>query len=255
MCQHHKKENRNWSRRNFIQKVGFLTGASLFLSQLPVRALAKDPIAHLFPKNNTDNILVLIQLEGGNDGLNTIIPLHDYNFYKAKRPKIHIPKSEIISLNNDFGIPTSMKPLKSLWDKGMMKIVNGVGYPNPNLSHFRSADIWSTSSDSKKMIPTGWLGRYLSDEFPNYQNQPPKTPAAIQIGGDSAGMGDRYFPDPLVDAAEESQDVVDEFFSQANEIAKQSGSDIQKRKEALKVYKDRRKSEKNDGVVNGFNNW
>jgi len=68
-------------------------------------------------------------------------------------------------------------------------------------------------------------------------------------------MGDRYFSDPLVDAAEESQDVVDEFFSQANEIAEQSGSDIQKRKEALKVYKDRRKSEKNDGVVNGFNNW
>ena len=77
----------------------------------------------------------------------------------------------------------------------------------------------------------------------------------IQIGGDTAGMGDRYFSNPLVDAAEESQDVVDEFFSQANEIAEQSGSDIQKRKEAIKVYKDRRKSEKNDGVVNGFNNW
>ena len=77
----------------------------------------------------------------------------------------------------------------------------------------------------------------------------------IKIGGDTAGLGDRYFSDPLVDAAEESQDVVDEFFSQANEIAETAGNDVMKRKEALKVYKDRRKTEKTDGVVNGFNNW
>ncbi|KAL7499741.1 hypothetical protein ACHAWT_010709 [Skeletonema menzelii] len=77
----------------------------------------------------------------------------------------------------------------------------------------------------------------------------------IKIGGDTAGLGDRYFSDPLVDAAEESQDVVDEFFSQANEIAETAGNDIMKRKEALKVYKDRRKTEKTDGVVNGLNNW
>ncbi|KAL9185734.1 hypothetical protein ACHAXT_003511 [Thalassiosira profunda] len=77
----------------------------------------------------------------------------------------------------------------------------------------------------------------------------------IQIGGETAGLGDRYFSDPLVDAAEESQDVVDEFFSQANELAEASGNDPKKRKEALKVYKDRRKNEKNDGKVHGLNNW
>ncbi len=76
----------------------------------------------------------------------------------------------------------------------------------------------------------------------------------IKIGGDTAGLGDRYFSDPLVDAAEESQDVVDEFFAQANQIA-EVGNDVMKRKEALKVYKDRRKNEKTDGVVNGLNNW
>jgi len=76
----------------------------------------------------------------------------------------------------------------------------------------------------------------------------------IKIGGETAGMGDRYFSDPLVDAAEESQDVVDEFFSQANEIA-ESGNDLQRRKEALRVYRDRRKHEKADGTINGFNNW
>lgn len=77
----------------------------------------------------------------------------------------------------------------------------------------------------------------------------------IKIGGDTAGLGDRYFSNPLVDAAEESQDVVDEFFAQANEIADKSGTDIKKRREALKVYKDRRKNEKDDGVFNGLNNW
>ena len=76
----------------------------------------------------------------------------------------------------------------------------------------------------------------------------------IEIGGDRAGLGDRYFSDPLVDAAEESQDVVDEFFKQANEIA-ETGRDVKKRKDALAVYKDRRKNEKTDGVVNGLNNW
>ena len=77
----------------------------------------------------------------------------------------------------------------------------------------------------------------------------------IQIGGETAGLGGRYFSDPLVDAAEESQDVVDEFFSQANELASESGGDLKKRKEAMKVYKDRRKNEKDDGIVNGLNNW
>ena len=77
----------------------------------------------------------------------------------------------------------------------------------------------------------------------------------IQIGGETAGLGERYFTDPLVDAAEESQDVVDEFFSQANERASESGGDLKKRKEAMKVYKDRRKNEKDDGIVNGLNNW
>jgi len=76
----------------------------------------------------------------------------------------------------------------------------------------------------------------------------------IQIGGETAGLGDRYFSDPLVDAAEESQEVVDEFFAQANEIA-EAGSDRQERKKMLEMYQERRKNEANDGVVNGLNNW
>ena len=76
----------------------------------------------------------------------------------------------------------------------------------------------------------------------------------IEIGGEKAGLGERYFSNPIVDAAEESQDVVDEFFKQANEIA-EVGKDVVKRKEALNVYKNRRKNEKADGTVDGLNNW
>jgi len=77
----------------------------------------------------------------------------------------------------------------------------------------------------------------------------------IQIGGETAGLGDRYFSDPIVDAQEESQDVVDEFFAQANELAKTAGKSVSERKKALKVYKDRRKAEADDGRINGLNNW
>ena len=76
----------------------------------------------------------------------------------------------------------------------------------------------------------------------------------IQIGGDTAGLGERYFTDPIVDAQEESQEVVDEFFAQANEIA-EAGKDLKERKKRLTVYEDRRKNEANDGINNGINNW
>ncbi len=183
MCEKHKDLNEENTRRNFLKKAMLLTGGSLFLSQIPVQAFAKNPLLNI-PVEKGNNILILIQLKGGNDGLNTIVPFYDFGYYKSKRPKLHIPKSELIKLNNDFAIPESMKPLKSLWDKGMMKVVNSVGYPNPNLSHFHSEDVWSSGNDSKKEFGTGWLGRYLSQEFPNHQTAPPEIPVAIQVGGE-----------------------------------------------------------------------
>ncbi|MGK0388890.1 MAG: hypothetical protein ACI94Y_001622 [Maribacter sp.] len=173
----HERDHRLWTRRDFISKSSLLAGASLFLSQLPIRAFAKSPLAL---DSNNKNILVLIQLKGGNDGLNTIIPYYDFGRYKSLRPKIHVSKSDSIQLNNDFGMHQAMTPLKSLWDKGMMKIINNVGYPNPNMSHFRSKDIWTTSSDSHKMESTGWLGRFLENE-----KSTNGIPPAIEIGGES----------------------------------------------------------------------
>lgn len=106
------------------------------------------------------NKLVVIQLSGGNDGLNTIVPYRNDIYYKA-RPKIAIPKNEVIKLNDEIGLHKKLQPLKRLYDQGDLSIINNVGYPNPNRSHSRSSDIWHTASDSNKYLKSGWIGRYL----------------------------------------------------------------------------------------------
>ena len=107
-------------------------------------------------------ILVVIQLAGGNDGLNTIIPCEDDLYFKA-RPTIGIPKSQVVTLDQGIGLHPSLLPLKALYETGSLAIVQGVGYPNPNRSHFRSTEIWQTASDSNQTLTKGWLGRYFDN--------------------------------------------------------------------------------------------
>ncbi len=104
--------------------------------------------------------LVIIQLSGGNDGLNTVVPYRNDLYYKA-RPKLAIPQNKIINLNDELGLHPSLTPLKRLYDNGCLSIINNVGYPNPVRSHFRSMDVWQTASDANTFSQTGWLGRYL----------------------------------------------------------------------------------------------
>lgn len=103
--------------------------------------------------------LVIIQLSGGNDGLNTIIP-YTNDFYYNARPKLAITNN-IIKINDKLGFHESLEPLQRLYDNGYLSIINNVGYPNPNRSHFRSMDIWQTASASDQYLQTGWIGRYL----------------------------------------------------------------------------------------------
>lgn len=104
--------------------------------------------------------LVIVQLAGGNDGLNTIVPYRNDIYYR-ERPGIAIPKNDLIRINDELGFHKNLKPLKNLYDKGYLSIINNVGYPNPNRSHFRSTDIWQTASDSNEYLASGWLGRYI----------------------------------------------------------------------------------------------
>jgi uncharacterized protein (DUF1501 family) len=107
-------------------------------------------------------ILLLIQLAGGNDGLNTVVP-YTNDFYHRARPMIGIPANQVLTLNDTLGLNPSMVGFKNLFDAGHLSIVNGVGYPNPNRSHFRATEIWQTASDEDKYLTDGWLGRYFDN--------------------------------------------------------------------------------------------
>jgi len=107
-------------------------------------------------------ILVLIQLAGGNDGLNAVVP-YTNDYYYAARPTIGIPANQVLTLSDTLGLNPAMTGFKSLFDAGNLSIVNGVGYPNPNRSHFRATEIWQTASDENQYLTDGWLGRYFDN--------------------------------------------------------------------------------------------
>ena len=147
-------------RRKFLKQSSL--ASSLFFVPSFVRAFEQVASSKLGYKR-----LVIIQLSGGNDGLNTVIPYRNDLYYK-ERPTLGIPKNDIIKLNDEVGLNPSLTPLKRLYDNGNLSIINNVGYPNPIRSHFRSMDIWQTATDSNKYSQSGWLGRYLD----NYGKQP-----------------------------------------------------------------------------------
>jgi uncharacterized protein (DUF1501 family) len=136
----------------------------------------------------TDHVLVIIQLNGGNDGLNMVIPLDQFDNLSNARANIILPKSKILTLDGTSytGLHPAMTGLQSLFNEGKLKIVQSVGYPNPNFSHFRATDIWLTGAASDQVLDSGWTGRYLSQEYPNYPVGYPNTtmpdPLGIQIG-------------------------------------------------------------------------
>ena len=118
--------------------------------------------------DKTGRSLVVIQLTGGNDYMNTVIPYTDELYYD-NRPTVHHRQDDVIKLDDRLGLSPSMGPIKSLWDEGRVAIVNGIGYPEPNRSHFRSMDIWHTAEPTK-VIADGWLGRAVRDLDPRGEN-------------------------------------------------------------------------------------
>ncbi len=142
-----------FKRKEFLQ-IGSLATASLMMPKF-LKAFDGKTIV---PSGN--KVLVVLQFSGGNDGLNTIIPIRNDIYYKS-RPNLGIEKDKALALTDDAGINPALPAFKELFDDGSLAIMNNVGYPNPDRSHFRSMDIWQSGSDSDKYVYTGWLGRYL----------------------------------------------------------------------------------------------
>jgi uncharacterized protein (DUF1501 family) len=146
------------NRRTFIQKSAISAAGALLIPEI---LKAENINAPLRRSSGNNRKLVVIQLSGGNDGLNMIVPYTNSLYYKA-RPTIAIPAKEVLKASNMQGFNPVMTEFKELFDKNKLSIINGAGYPNPNRSHFRSMDIWQSASDSDKYVSTGWIGRYIS---------------------------------------------------------------------------------------------
>jgi len=140
-------------RKEFIQ-LGSLATASLLLPKF-LKAFEGGPVV---PPGN--RVVVILQLSGGNDGLNTVVPVRNDLYYKA-RPGLGIEKSKALLLSDEVGLHPSLTGFRELYDDGSLGIINSIGYPNPDRSHFRSMDIWHTASQSDEYWNTGWMGRYL----------------------------------------------------------------------------------------------
>jgi uncharacterized protein (DUF1501 family) len=140
-------------RKEFLQ-IGSLATASFMLPKF-LKAFEKPTMV---PAGN--KVVVVIQFSGGNDGLNTVIPVRNDIYYK-ERPKLGITKDKALIVTDEVGLNPALEAFKGLYDDGSLSILNSVGYPNPDRSHFRSMDIWHSASASNEYVNTGWLGRYL----------------------------------------------------------------------------------------------
>ena len=164
-------------RRNFLTALGSLP---LFGTLEGVAWAAKSstpPVAPAVGTNPYSNLLVLIELKGANDGINTVIPYAN-PLYAALRPRLAIARDQVLQVSEQEGLHPALQPLMALWQGKELAIVQGVGYPNANLSHFRSIEIWDTASNSEEYLEAGWLARAFA-----------KTPAPRQFAADGVVVG------------------------------------------------------------------
>ncbi|MEM0995285.1 MAG: twin-arginine translocation pathway signal, partial [Bacteroidota bacterium] len=155
-----------------MQRRDFFKSSALASSALLIPNFLKAYHPTRLASSRSGNILVVIQLSGGNDGLNTIIPYRNDIYYK-KRPTLSIKAEEVLQVGDELGFNPALASLRPLYERGEMTVINSVGYPNPDRSHFRSMDIWHTGSGSEEYWSSGWLGRFLDNnctacEVPHY---------------------------------------------------------------------------------------
>jgi len=149
-------------RRSFLKSTGLIS-STLFTPAFLQSFACK------MEASRSGKILIVIQLSGGNDGLNTIVPYRNELYYKY-RPLLGLKKNTLLDLNDELALNANLAPLKNLYDEGQLAILNNVGYPNPDRSHFRSMDIWHTASDSNEFLSSGWIGRYLDSNCSGCEN-------------------------------------------------------------------------------------
>jgi len=227
-----------FKRKEFLQ-VGSLATASFMV---PKFLKAFERVDRVPPGNR---VTVILQLSGGNDGLNTVIPVRNDIYYRD-RPRLGIQRASSLTLTDEVALHPALSALRELYDDGNLGILNNVGYPNPDRSHFRSMDIWQTGSESTEYITTGWLGRYLDAQChgcdkPTYALEIDDVLSLALKGENSKAIAmkdpkrlfgtsnEKFFRDVLKDHKNDGEETVDylyktmsETLSSANYIFQQS---------------------------------
>ncbi|MBP7143491.1 MAG: DUF1501 domain-containing protein, partial [Opitutaceae bacterium] len=170
------------TRREFLRMGSSGIGLLAFSRFAPAFLVQSSLNAAPAPEKDR-SILVLIQLAGGNDGLNTVVPYEDANYYRL-RPTLGLKKKDVLPINGLLGFHPSCAALGKLVNEGKLGVVQNVGYPNPNRSHFRSTEIWESASDSDVNDATGWIGRYLDNTCAGRPDSKGGDPVAVNSGNE-----------------------------------------------------------------------
>lgn len=208
-------------RRRFLQLGGLALAGSMARSLwLPpvARALSGTPAGR-------EPILVLVVLQGGNDGLNTVIPYRDPAYY-ALRPRLAVARGTAIPCDEESALHPALAPLAELWDEGHLAVLRGVGYPSMNLSHFRGSDIVFSGSGPDETLSSGWMARWLEGRYPQFPSLPPAEPMAIQQGLAAVLplQGERGLTGLIVDNPASFQELVGRTFT--GEFPDELGHDV-----------------------------
>ena len=176
-------------RRSFLKKSS-LVSLPAFLGGFELATLSSSNLFNIV-NGDDDKVLVLIDLNGGNDGLSSFVPLDYFDNLANARPNLFLPENQLLTMTDTIGLHPAMEGVNNLYDNGNLTLVQGVAYPDQNRSHFRSADIWNTGVKSDEFKSTGWMGRYFDDEFPGYPGGYPNDdcpdPFAITLGKSLSG--------------------------------------------------------------------
>lgn len=188
-------------RRNFLKKLPVAVSIPFTIGNIPMRLMAENsPLVRLASQSNSDRVLVILQMHGGNDGLNTLIPVEAYDQYYSRRANIaipakngirrYIPLDSTLPSDAQVGLHPDMKDMKAMYDQGRMAFIQGVSYKNNNGSHFRGRDIWFMGGGSEDYFDSGWMGRYLQSEYApqaypaDFPNSTMPDPLALEMGSD-----------------------------------------------------------------------
>lgn len=176
-------------RRSFL-KSSSIFSLPAFFGGYQLSAMSSGNLFNLV-NGDSDKVLVLIDMNGGNDGLSSFVPLDHFDNLANARANLFIPENQLLTMTDTIGLHPGMSGVNNLYDNGNLTLIQGVAYPNQNRSHFRSADIWNTGVHADEFKSTGWLGRYLDEEYPGYPGGYPSDdcpdPFAITMGKSLSG--------------------------------------------------------------------